>query len=65
MGLPWRHRELLTTALTDIGLQLVGLSVKLGRSSLTSIERSFSGTPSRIFGKGSLTTRPWAVSGST
>ncbi len=45
--------------------QLVGLSVKLGRSRLTSSERSRSGTPSRIWGIGSETVFTWAVTGST
>jgi hypothetical protein len=47
------------------GSQLVGLRVKLGRSSLTAIERTSSGIPSRMRGKGSETAVIWALVGST
>ena len=65
MGLELAPSVLVIVALTAIAEQLVGFKVKLGRSRRTVIERSFKGTPSRILGKGSETTLPCAVSGST
>ena len=65
VGLELAPSVLVIVALTAIAEQLVGFKVKLGRSRRTAIERSLRGMPSSIFGKGSETTLPWAVSGST
>src|SRR5262249_7899582 len=50
---------------TERGSELVGLTVNPLRSRLTWIERSLSGTPPTIEGRGSEATVTWAESGST
>ena len=52
-------------AATVCGAQLVGFSMKSGRSTVTPIVRMSSGTPSSIAGSGSLVTVSCAVCGST
>ena len=61
----WAPWSPLTWAFTEKGSQLVGLRVKFGRLSSIRIERSRSGMPSRIWGRGSETAVIWAVSGLT
>ena len=56
---------LLAVPLNDIGLQLVGLNMKLDRSITASIVRRSVGTPSTICGSGSVVTVICAVFGST
>src|SRR4051794_16199968 len=48
----------------DFSSQEVGLSEKSCLSARTATERTSSGIPSRSWGSGSETTRPWAVVGS-
>ena len=53
-----------TVPVTAIGLQLVGLNVKPGRSIVALIVRISVGTPSMICGNGSVVTVTCAVCGS-
>ena len=54
-----------TCAPTLMGLQLVGLNVNPGRSTLTRMSLILTGIPLKICGNGSVTTVACAVSGST